>query len=167
MDDDNDDDYKKLNLEGCRVVGVDPGRKDLFVAVDQDEEITKCSTKEYYEIARFRKTREKREVWMNNNKYIQAIVRGKRKIDQSIDQSINQSIKICIIVSFQVCQHLLFLQSVVFKYNISPKYFFTWMIYSISIKKNGGEGQDGKQKAMDKLCKRITNNEDKTVVASE
>ena len=41
------------------------------------------------------------------------------------------------------------------------------MIYSISIKKNGGEGQDGKQKAMDKLCKRITNNEDKTVVASE
>ena len=89
MDDDNDDNYKKLNLEGCRVVGVDPGRKDLFVAVDQDEEITKCSTKEYYEIARFRKTREKREVWMNNNKYIQAIVRGKR-CNPKIDQSINQ-----------------------------------------------------------------------------
>ena len=87
MDDDNDDYYKKLNLEGCRVVGVDPGRKDLFVAVDQ--EITKCSTKEYYEIARFRKTREKREVWMNNNKYIQAIVRGKR-CNPKIDQSINQ-----------------------------------------------------------------------------
>ena len=80
---------KKLNLEGCRVVGVDPGRKDLFVAVDQDEEITKCSTKEYYEIARFRKTREKREVWMNNNKYIQAIVRGKR-CNPKIDRSINQ-----------------------------------------------------------------------------
>jgi hypothetical protein len=64
-------------LEGCRVVGVDPGRRDLFVAVDQNEKAIKCSTKEYYEMAGFRKTREKREVWMNKNKYIQAIVRGK------------------------------------------------------------------------------------------
>ena len=64
-------------MEGCRVVGIDPGRRDLFVAVDQNEKVIKCSTKEYYEMAGFRKAREKREVWMNKNKYIQAIVRGK------------------------------------------------------------------------------------------
>ena len=76
-DDDSGDEYEQLDLEGRRVIGVDPGRRDLFVAVDQNENVIKCSTKEYYEVAGFRKARKKREVWMNNNKYMQAIVRGK------------------------------------------------------------------------------------------
>jgi len=157
---------KKLNLEGCRVVGVDPGRKDLFVAVDQ--EITKCSTKEYYEIARFRKTREKREVWMNNNKYIQAIVRGKRcnpKIDRSINQSINQyycfisglpTPSVPSVCGFQVqyLSEVLFYMDDLFNFYKEKRW-----------RRSRWSNYIGKQEAMDKLCKRITNNEDKTVVA--
>nr|CAG8524394.1 1259_t:CDS:2 [Entrophospora candida] len=47
----DDDEYKKLDLEGCRVVGVDLGRGDLFIAVDQNEKsefvVSKCSSTFY------------------------------------------------------------------------------------------------------------------------
>ena len=61
--------YVPLEIdEGDRVVGVDPGRRDLFVAVggETKEDVTSCSTKEYYALAGFMKARKKRESWLTN-----------------------------------------------------------------------------------------------------
>jgi len=65
--------------EGDRVVGVDPGRRDLFVAVggETKEDVTSCSTREYYALAGFAKTRKKREFWLTNAPDgLQQVIRG-------------------------------------------------------------------------------------------
>ncbi|KAI8910431.1 hypothetical protein EDD86DRAFT_205413 [Gorgonomyces haynaldii] len=36
-----------------RVYGVDPNRTDVFVAVDEEDDVFKCSTREYYQDAKF------------------------------------------------------------------------------------------------------------------
>jgi hypothetical protein len=59
------------------VLGLDPGRIDLYVAVDQDDNVYRCSNKEYYDLAGFIRARKKRERWLDANGYIKAIVRSK------------------------------------------------------------------------------------------
>ena len=50
-----------IDLEGKRVVGVDPGITDFFSAVDENDEKLKCSTGEYYHHAGFNHSRAWRE----------------------------------------------------------------------------------------------------------
>ena len=56
--------YYELSTTG-RVVSLDPGGTDLFVAVYGEErgEAVSCSVKEWYTIAT--KARKKRETWLN------------------------------------------------------------------------------------------------------
>jgi hypothetical protein len=72
-----------LNLEGKAVWGLDPGRKDLFVAAKQvqvqenempkRDRIVSCSTKEYYHLAGFTYASKKRELWVRKAPAIQEI----------------------------------------------------------------------------------------------
>jgi hypothetical protein len=73
---DIDEEGSNIDLDGCKVFGLDPGRKDLFTAVGEDEKVVKCSNKEYWNLAGFVRARKKREVWLENNKFIQAVIRG-------------------------------------------------------------------------------------------
>nr|CAG8646236.1 557_t:CDS:2 [Entrophospora candida] len=52
---------KNLDLTGKNIVivGLDPGRYDLFVSADTNDNIAKCPTKEYYYLANFTRNREK------------------------------------------------------------------------------------------------------------
>jgi hypothetical protein len=61
-----------------RVVGLDPGRRDLFVAVhgEHKKDKVKCSTKEWYSITGFTRAKKKRETWLKNNQELQKIVQG-------------------------------------------------------------------------------------------
>jgi len=57
------DKYEIVDLSNKRVIGLDPGRRDLFVAVermDNDERVIKCGTKEYRDMLCFVKNRKKR-----------------------------------------------------------------------------------------------------------
>ena len=63
-------------MNGCKVFGLDPGRKDLFVAVSSDEKVVSCSNKEYWNLAGFVRARKKRELWLEKNKYLQAVIQG-------------------------------------------------------------------------------------------
>ncbi|CAL8461438.1 g969 [Coccomyxa elongata] len=50
-------DCKNLQLDSYdRVLGLDPGRRDLFVAVDRDGGVTRCSAKRFYHEAGYTRT---------------------------------------------------------------------------------------------------------------
>jgi hypothetical protein len=53
--------YGRIDLTKTRIVGVDPGRRDLFTSIDEKGNVMKCSTKEYYYLAGFNKRRLDRE----------------------------------------------------------------------------------------------------------
>jgi len=78
VDDDKEDaeEGSNIDLNGCKVFGLDPGRKDLFVAVGPNEKVASCSNKEYWNLAGFVRARKKRELWLEKNKYLQAVIRG-------------------------------------------------------------------------------------------
>jgi hypothetical protein len=61
--------------DNIRVVGVDPGRRDVFTAVASDKTVAKCSTKEYYHLARFDQTRQSREKWMASSGELADLIR--------------------------------------------------------------------------------------------
>jgi len=65
--------------EGDRVIGIDPGRIDLFVGAfgESKKDSVQCSLKEYYSLAGFVRGRVKREKWYKGNPDVQAILRGK------------------------------------------------------------------------------------------
>ena len=46
--------------------GLDPGRRDLFVATNQDGVKIKCSSREFYEDAMYKKRNQKIRVWQKN-----------------------------------------------------------------------------------------------------
>jgi len=71
---DADEEGSNIDLNGCKVFGLDPGRIDLFVAVSSDEEVVSCSNKEYWNLAGFVRARKKRELWLEKNKYLQAVI---------------------------------------------------------------------------------------------
>ena len=79
VDDDKeavDEERLNIDLNGCKVFGLDPGRKDLFTAVSSDEKVVSCSNKEYWNLAGFVRARKKRELWLEKNKYLQAVIQG-------------------------------------------------------------------------------------------
>ena len=55
-----------VELEGKRVVGVDPGITDFFSAVDQHDKKVKCSTSKYYHHAGFNHSRTWREAKLHD-----------------------------------------------------------------------------------------------------
>ena len=67
-----------LDISSDRVVGLDPGRRDLFRAVYGEEkgESVSCSTKEWYSITGFTRARKKRETWVENGGNMKGILRG-------------------------------------------------------------------------------------------
>ncbi len=72
-----DSQFTPLSLtEDCRVVGLDPGRRELFVAMDQSGKVIRCSTQEYYHLAGFKQAEKKRKGWLDRDESLQAIVRA-------------------------------------------------------------------------------------------
>ncbi|CAJ0846400.1 17240_t:CDS:2 [Entrophospora sp. SA101] len=59
------DSHGITNISGKEVIGLDPGRKDLFVAVDNKERVVHYGTKEYRDMARFVQNRKKIKRWLN------------------------------------------------------------------------------------------------------
>jgi transposase len=74
---DEDENFYPLRInENDRVVGLDPGRKDLFVAVygDEKKNFKKCSNKEWYSLAGFTRIRKRKEIWIKNNNVVSNIL---------------------------------------------------------------------------------------------
>jgi hypothetical protein len=77
-----DGSYVPLDIEGARVVGLDPGRRDLFRTAHGEEkgEGKSCSLKEWRSIAGITRATKKRETWLKNNANIKQIVRGRSSL---------------------------------------------------------------------------------------
>ena len=74
--------YIPLDVEGARVVGLDPGRRDLFRAAHGEAkgEGVSCSLKEWRSIAGITRATKKRKTWLKNNANVQQILRGKSSL---------------------------------------------------------------------------------------
>jgi hypothetical protein len=74
--------YVPLDIEGARVVGLDPGRRDLFRTAHGEEkgDGESCSVKEWREIAGVTRATKKRQTWIDNNANIKQIIRGKSSL---------------------------------------------------------------------------------------
>lgn len=68
-------DYQPLDVDEENIVGLDPGRRELFVAVGADEEPIRCSNARWREISGARYSSGKISTWMDNNSEIQGLVR--------------------------------------------------------------------------------------------
>ncbi|KAK1930498.1 hypothetical protein P3T76_014169 [Phytophthora citrophthora] len=56
--------------------GLDPGRRDMFVATNQWEDTVSCSSKEFYEEARYTKTKQKIRGWQDCNPRVLEAIRN-------------------------------------------------------------------------------------------
>ncbi|RLN56851.1 hypothetical protein BBJ28_00014403 [Nothophytophthora sp. Chile5] len=56
--------------------GLDPGRRDLFVATNQLDETVSCSTKEFYEEARYTKAKQKIKGWQDRSPRVLEAIRN-------------------------------------------------------------------------------------------
>ncbi|CAI2201823.1 2111_t:CDS:2, partial [Funneliformis geosporum] len=57
----NDNDYSIVNLTEKTVIGLDPGRRDLCVTVDDNERVIQIGTKQYHHMANFIRNRRKQK----------------------------------------------------------------------------------------------------------
>ncbi|ETI37748.1 hypothetical protein F443_16441 [Phytophthora nicotianae P1569] len=60
------------------VWGLDPGRRDMFVATNQFEESVSCSSKEFYEEARYTKAKQKIKGWQDRHPKVLEAIRNMR-----------------------------------------------------------------------------------------
>ena len=58
-----------------RVLGLDPGRRDLFVATDGDGDVTRCSSRRYYHEAGFTRTQRTMRTWYDQDLQVQSWLR--------------------------------------------------------------------------------------------
>ncbi|RLN73346.1 hypothetical protein BBJ28_00026929 [Nothophytophthora sp. Chile5] len=56
--------------------GLDPGRKDLFVATNQSGERARCSSKQFYEDARYTESNKKMKVWLEKSHRVHDMIRN-------------------------------------------------------------------------------------------
>ncbi|CAI2178819.1 19746_t:CDS:2, partial [Funneliformis geosporum] len=49
----NDNDYSIINLTEKTVIGLDPGRRNLCITVDDNERVIQIGIKQYHHIANF------------------------------------------------------------------------------------------------------------------
>ncbi len=62
---------RKIDLKQFPVQwGLDPGRRDLFVAINNYEDKLSCSTREFYEDGRYKKRNQKIKHWYDNREDI-------------------------------------------------------------------------------------------------
>ena len=57
-----------------RVVGLDPGRKSLFVTCDMQNRHLECSSKEFYQDAKYLESRRKTKKWMDRDNEVKEAV---------------------------------------------------------------------------------------------
>jgi hypothetical protein len=139
----SDGTYNSLNLDGCRTVGLDPGRRSLFVAVDNEENVSKCSNKEWRSLAGMRSAQQKREGWLNNRPDIKGIIR-RIPIKGTAE-----------VVHFQTyLQYVLLHKDTLLDFYGERKWRkLKWRAYTC------------KQRAFNEICNRITRGDSNTVVA--
>ncbi|KAI8820522.1 uncharacterized protein EV422DRAFT_567950 [Fimicolochytrium jonesii] len=127
------------------VVGLDPGRIDIFAVVDGDEKgrVKGCSKKDYYQRAAFDHGRKHREKWHKNHPAI-------KQINGSMPTA-----KTASVVSF--CRHL----------HHALKHMLTLIDFygQRRWKRLRWKSHIAKEKAWDVLVKRITQNNPRTIVA--
>jgi hypothetical protein len=58
-----------------RVLGLDPGRRDLFVATDGQGDVTRCSSRRYYHEAGFTRTQKTMRTWYDQDPQVQSWLR--------------------------------------------------------------------------------------------
>ena len=83
--------FVPLNIGGCRVVALDPGRRELFVGVsrthtnafdhnyehgNEDEEVIKCSNERWQEISGTRYASKKGALWLSANANVANLARN-------------------------------------------------------------------------------------------
>ena len=69
-----------------QVWGLDPGRKDLFFASDEEDDVVKCSTKEFYHCAKYKESVKKNRRWTDRNPEVRdAILRMPTKKTVDLD----------------------------------------------------------------------------------
>lgn len=67
--------YDPLTIqEGTRVVGLDPG-KDPFTGVDENDQVFRCTKKEYYQECGFNRAQNQRTRWTKKNRRIKNLIR--------------------------------------------------------------------------------------------
>ncbi|CAG8627414.1 28884_t:CDS:2, partial [Racocetra persica] len=129
--------------DGDCVVGLDPGRRDLFVAVTEKKCKINCSTKEWHLLAGHTHARKKREVWIKGNNSIETILHNIPTPSCSSITSYNNYL-------VYVLQHM---RTLIEFYGARRWLRMRWKSY---INRN---------KAYNKLCERITNKNPRTIVA--
>ena len=67
--------FEELDIEAYdQIWGLDPGRKDLFVASDEEDNVKKCSTKEFYHCAKYKLSGRKNRRWTDRNPVVKAAI---------------------------------------------------------------------------------------------
>ena len=70
-------DCQELQLDSYdRVLGLDPGRRDLFVAVDGDGDVTRCSAKRFYHEAGYTRTQRTMMTWLDRDPEVKSWLRS-------------------------------------------------------------------------------------------
>jgi hypothetical protein len=129
--------------ESIKVVGVDPGRIDIFTAVDQDENVVKMSRKEYYSLTGMTKNQKTRNRWMKNNTDITSIITHCPTAKTSNIEDLRSHCD-------HVKRHLLSLVDFYGARRFTRQKFKTYI---------------GRQKIWETIIKRITKNDPNTIVA--
>lgn len=67
---------KKINLDHYHEVwGLDPGRREVFVASNTDKEVQRMSTKHFYHDAKYKASNKKIQYWHDHNKAVSAAIK--------------------------------------------------------------------------------------------
>ena len=74
--------YIPLDVKGAHVIGLDPGRRDLFRTAHGEEkgEGESCSLKEWRSISRITQVVKKHQTWLDGNTNVKQIVQGKSSL---------------------------------------------------------------------------------------
>lgn len=85
---------KKIDVNDYSTVwGLDPGRKDLFAATNQEGDTIKCSSREYYHDAKFTYCKNKINKWYESNDSIKNILQDLPSIKTTDIHKIGEFLK--------------------------------------------------------------------------
>ena len=69
------------------VWGVDPGRREVFVASNRAHEVERCSTKQYYHMAGFKRSCKKVQMWEDQNEAVKKALDRLQKVTKKTSSS--------------------------------------------------------------------------------
>ena len=138
--------WTKIDLaenKAQRIVGIDPGRVNMFQAVDQTGKTIRCRGKEYQTLCGSRSRHKKMTAWIKKNP----------KVDQNLQRM--PSARVATVVEFQAHLHHVLgnLEDLSAFYFARRQRNLRWKTFIT------------KQKALDHLCKRVTQGDRETIVA--